>query len=280
MARRAVEIGAVIAAAMERGYRCHLGTFTVRHLASDPLARVWDAVATAWRAVISGKAWLTLKKRAAIAGWVRVVEVTHGLHGWHVHIHVLIISKGDLSAEWPALRARWARGAARAGMRAVDDAQDLRVVTGPADDALSAYFTKSVFAAEGLAREMTGSMDKQGRRGGRTPWQLLSDAMDDDTTAASLWRRWETGSWGRRQIGWSLGLRDLFALGEAESDEDIAQKEAGTPDDDVLFITASGWRRLADLDKIADVLTVTERQGLPGLKTFLGRLAVNFVPLD
>jgi hypothetical protein len=50
----------------------------------------WDVLGYAWAAVTSGSTWV--KDSAlfgGLLGWARVVEVTDGAHGWHVHVHAL-----------------------------------------------------------------------------------------------------------------------------------------------------------------------------------------------
>ena len=65
-----------------------------------------------------------------------------------------------------------------------------------------------------MAHEVTGGHRKEGRpRGGRTPMQLLADAVETyEESALARWWEWEAASDGRRQLTWSTGRRDLRAL--------------------------------------------------------------------
>src|SRR5690606_29800330 len=101
-----------------------LMTFTVRHNRQDLLNEVWDAVTAAWSSVTSGAKYQAEKTLFSIAGWCRVVEVTHGSSGWHVHIHCLITFTEPVSYDlmeelgW-RMFTRWQRSLGRRGFDAV-----------------------------------------------------------------------------------------------------------------------------------------------------------------
>ncbi|GLZ49224.1 hypothetical protein Acsp06_54090 [Actinomycetospora sp. NBRC 106375] len=110
----------------------------------------------------------------------------------------------------------------RKGFDASDDhGWDLRRVQ-LGDGDLAEYFTK-------IAHEVTGSHRKEGRRaGGRTPMQLLADAVDtyEKAALARCWE-WEQASERRRQLTWSTGAQDLrrpAELAAEASDEDVAAR--------------------------------------------------------
>ena len=73
-------------------------TLTVRHDETERLAHQLDRVQRAWRNLLRSKA----KERWA--GGIRVLEVTHGQHGWHAHLHLLCdcqwFPKGELAELW------------------------------------------------------------------------------------------------------------------------------------------------------------------------------------
>jgi len=103
--------------------------------------------------------------------------------------------------------ARWRAELYRRGFDASDEhGLDVRKVHVAGGD-LADYFTK-------IAHEVTGSHRKEGtRRGGRTPMQLLADAVET-YRVEDLERHWawERVSDGRRQLAWSRGSRDLRKL--------------------------------------------------------------------
>jgi hypothetical protein len=107
----------------------------------------------------------------------RVVEVTDGDNGWHLHDHALLCSAARSQRNsWPAGRGTHvlplASGVGTQGVHASGEhGWDLRHVQ-LEDRDLTDYFTK-------IAHEVTGShREVGGRRGGRTPMQLLADGGD------------------------------------------------------------------------------------------------------
>ncbi|OLM27934.1 hypothetical protein Ae717Ps2_6901 [Pseudonocardia sp. Ae717_Ps2] len=138
--------------------------------------------------------------------YVRGVEGTHtDLNGWHLHIHALLIFPTDVSAEIPALTCevytRWAAGLAKKGMSATaEHGIDVRVGNG-AVEKMGKYISK-------LAFETAGGRWKRGKRGSRTPFQILADAIDTGNERdVALWQEWEQGSHGMQQLVWSNGLQ-------------------------------------------------------------------------
>lgn len=199
--------------------------------------------------------------------WIRAVEVTYGDNGWHVHLHVLLflspvkIKKaraGGMTREvdsWPRLDAlsasmfgRWSDSLAASGMdRPIATlggqgiGRDIRWIQRGGGDALGNYFTKFQYDAATVAgMEVARGMQKKGRKAGRTPFELLASVVahldDADDSAAQKravrdlgrWYEWERGSKGRRQVTWSMGLRNLLRLGDEKSDEEIAADDKST----------------------------------------------------
>ena len=132
-------------------------------------------------------------------------EVTHGANGWHPHLHVLVLASGDLSGRksgFPRLRAKitcvpLARGPERQLCR----------ISGQSAAAAGDYVGKF-----GLAEELTLQGKKAGRRGGRTPWEILADACGGDGRSAKLWAEYARAFRGRRQWCGAGALRLASAL--------------------------------------------------------------------
>lgn len=264
--RRALEIGEVLGEAVRQGYGLGFVTFTVRHRRSDPLPDIWGAVAQGWRRVSTARMRAVDSGRV---GWVRVVEVTDGLHGWHVHVHAVVVldigtKAVDLDRLGDAMFRRWRRGVESAGFEALRQAQDWRFVTNSgASEALGEYLAKSVETADAgsLGLELTHTMPGRSRSGLKTwpVWRLLEDLeRDGEVIALARWREWEAASRGKRMIGWSRGLRDRFGFdAELASDEEIASEELGGIEDDVLRFTGEEWREVVSVrGRVAALLDV------------------------
>jgi hypothetical protein len=144
----------------------------------------WDFRSDAWARVTSGDAWQADQELfGGLLGWARVVEVTDGENGWHVHIHALICFGEQVSTELVAgsvgarMFARW-----RAARR----------------------WRSGLLLHQDRPRGQRVAPQGGPPLGGRTPMQLLADVVDTyEETAMARWWEWEKGSEGRRQLTWS-----------------------------------------------------------------------------
>lgn len=261
-ARRADELGTVIRKVLAEGGSASLVTLTMRHNRSDRLAACWDAAGYAWSRVTSGKKWMADQEAGGLLGWVRVVEVTHGAAGWHVHVHALLCWDRPVSLEWAEqigarMWQRWSNALERKGFESWADSggMDVRMASANADN-LGDYFTK-------LAREVTSSYAKEGHAGGRTPFQLLAEAVEGVADDIHRWWEFETASRDRRQLTWSRGGHDLRAwagLGRERTDQEIAEEEL--QGDDVLALPVETWEAIRRTPLAVQLLDVAERGGL------------------
>lgn len=281
MARRALEIGTVVAAATAEDMPVAFGTFTVRHNRRQPLATVWDGVAAGWKRVRTGKSWTTAVERFGIEGYCRVQEVTFGVNGWHPHVHSLFIGSGlnsDAEVErffMPTWK-RWAAGAQSVGLEApLPRGSEWHLVNGGhlSGTALGEYLSKGYDAAAAIGMEMTQTQSKvaQGVHKTRPTWELMQGAINGEVRPLRLWWEWEQASKGRRQIAWSRGVRERFGLVEVEkSDDEIAAEAIGTERDALVHITRDGWGQLVhEPALIPQVLEVAEQTGQAGLSKWL-----------
>lgn len=286
-AKRQAELEAALTNWTRAGNTVLFGTFTLRHHGGQRLTDLWAAISPAWGKVVGSSAYTGSKKelgdreRFGVAGWARLVEVKHGRHGWHPHIHALFFVRGQLDEDQVEdmrgrFFARWETALAKRGLSAVEFDEnprsptygqaigvDLRRVADAeyvADYfAKNGYRPKNISSTTAAAYEVTGSQSKQAGKGGRTPFQILADLVAtedelvDHTTGElldgfdqrradeALWWEWEEASRGKLQLTWSRGLRDLVALTEPE----LSDQEAAEADDlngeDVYLIGATDW---------------------------------------
>jgi hypothetical protein len=288
MARRALEIGGAVAAWQSRGGRCAFVTLTMRHHRGQRLSMLWDALSGAWNRVTGGKQWVNDRQRFGIAGWLRVVEVTQGRNGWHVHVHGVVFlepgpstladSAADVQALHGRLFGRWSRALQRRGLGApLAVGQDAHLVTGPADEYLARYFTKAVDGSHRLGLELTQTQSKATRSafGTASSWQLLD--LVEETGEVTGWEEWERASKGRRQLTWSKGLRELLGLRREKSDEEVAAEEVGSRDDDLVLITPAGWGLLCSAPgDLGELLDVTQAGGLSAARVYLDARGISY----
>ncbi len=299
-ARRQQEIEAAIAAWVVLGGKVALLTMTMRHRSGQRLKTLWDAYAAAWTASTSGAAWKADQaaygspfsrevKSGKRAGQtvldlriptIRVVEVTTGDNGWHVHVHALLflpshITDDSLGKVADGMFGRWSRSLVSRGLDAptMRHGVDSRLL-GEGAEALGDYFTKTVYGGRSASFEAARGDLKDAKGGNRTPFGVLRSLLlarsgevdptqlDVDQDEA-LWAEWERGSKGRRQIAWSPGLRAML-IPEVEelTDEEIAEEAPGG--DDVAEIDGPVFRQIVRHRADWQVLSAFARSNAEG----------------
>ena len=285
---RQVELLAAITEWTRRGGRIGFGTVTMRHYREHAIKALWDGLSAARQAMVTGRAWQAEQiehgrvmqrtiKRGKRAGQVvndfrvpivGVVEATHGVNGWHLHVHmVLFLGPDETAASFDLLGAqmfaRWRDSLGRSGLplpifNVSGRGKDFQLVEGDAAAALADYFTKGIyegaapgFALDGAAAakaqlrgvslEATRADMKDGSRGNRTPFGVLRGLVlvattgdlggrtpEDVAADEELWHDWERGSADRRQMTWTPGLREW--LGRCMPDEMTDEEAAAACD--------------------------------------------------
>ena len=273
-----------------------LVTFTMRHNKTQGLAGLWDALGDSWHLVASGDGWTvdqselgvmvpgTVYKSGKRKGQkradkiripiIRVVEVTYGVNGWHVHIHALLLLPSSATDESVAalgsrMYSRWVGGLRARGLDATEfRGVDARLLKGDPSLALGEYFTKATYSA---SHEVTGSGRKGSRMGGRTPFGILADIVDQERSIdaaredLALWHEYERASKGRRQIEWSNGLRALLLPVEElveVTDQELVDAAAGG--DEVAEIDGAVWRLITSRRFDYKLLRAFERSNRNG----------------
>lgn len=224
---------------------------------------LWDALSNAWNRLNSDRKIRALRAEHGWIGSIRRVEVTHGVNGWHVHAHVLEFWDAEVTEELlieheEACFEAWSSGLVRRGLAAPRRAvgTDLRLLdrANTAQDA-AAYVTARATSTETIALELTDAVGgKSAKLSNRTPWQLLSGAMQGDTADAALWREWEQGSKGRRALLRSTGVREAYPALTDEVDVDAADET----ESELLSLTEELWVTLLDHGSPAELLAAAE----------------------
>lgn len=287
LARRSLEIGAGLLSWERQGGRLVMGTLTMRHHRGHSLVQEWDALQESWHGMIRSRVWKKWLRRMGSPGLVRVVEVTYGDNGWHVHLHFVLLVAEDvdtgLVGEFTGwLFPKWHRALSAAGMPgALARGQDAHLVESvEAAVAVGEYLAKSTAygAAESLGRELMGTWSKaaRGEHGTEPAWRIAERfGWTGEVDLLSLWGEYERGSKGRRQATWTHGLRALLALGEEATDEQIAAEVVG--DEDLVQITADGWTAaLASGEPLCRILQAVEDGGTERLRDYLDRLGIAY----
>lgn len=288
-AQRREEVRRVCEGALDAGLSIGFGTLTLRHHRVDRLAALWDHLNAGWSYVTHHRKFREAAKAAGYVGMIRVVEVNWGANGWHVHIHFLVLCKGNAADLWAVIEELWLRAMTRRGMDALTDAQAFKVVTTDSVVEHAEYLAKGPDArwgaagvgpngptrrdpASSVAWEVTGQGTKRLRSalGTEPAWALLDLVVNDgDADALDLWHEYEKGSHGRRQLTWSQGLRDMFGVEEV-SDEEIAAEELSTRDDTLVLLDGEAWSAVVRTPAmLPQLLDAAEAGGRPAVIALL-----------
>jgi hypothetical protein len=276
-AGRQAEVAAALAVARLRGWEVLFLTLTMRHNRDHRLKRLWhEYLSKAWRATTSGsqREWKADKAEYGIEGYLRLVEVTHGESGWHVHAHVLLFCSPtlepltDLRVDELGTRMflRWRSALNVKGVRpSLRRGVDIRRVR--SDEVIAEYFAKNIYSRKGegsTAHDVTGSHAKDAKNGNRTPFGILRNLVDIGTGEVGpdferdleLWHTYETVSKGRRQLLWSQGLRAELGITAEKTDQEIVDEDAGG---EVLeWVTPSEWKYVTKRRMLARLLDAAE----------------------
>lgn len=277
LARRQDEISRAVDQWISDGGRVAMFTFTMKHARRDLLTVLWDALSSGWSAVTSGGAYAAEKvalgvattrvvasgKRAgmtvptSVLPWLRLVEVTHGNHGWHVHVHSLVFLPGDTTDDerddlYAAWWRRWRAGLSASGVDGSLQVNHAAWLTGKdVSTKVGAYFTKNTYSAGQVAGLEAARSDlKSGRFGNRSAFEVLRDLIaqpagpDAARRDAAIWAEYESASSGRRQMTWARGARDLFDLDVEQTDEELAAEELGSALDTIAEMSPAEWSRI------------------------------------
>jgi hypothetical protein len=265
---RADEIQQAISWAQMKKCSVSFVTLTMRHHQGVPFTELRETVSSAWRWAINGNRWKRDREAARVLGYVRSFEATHGAHGWHVHVHVLLIHDGEQTAGTSgrllaeSMFDRWERGLNRKGYTAIRDSGGLdhRVVQ-TVDAPMGKYLAKIATGAT-AAFEVGSTATKVGRSAGsRSPWEILRDALVElehdikDGASQRLWREWTKGTKYWKTIHWSQGLRDLVGAQDLSDEEIVDQVE---DHEVVAVISGDAYRELIRRRNRCDLLIVLE----------------------
>lgn len=253
--RRRTELRSGVERAEEKGGSVALVTWTFRHADGDSLGVALDRLQAARKHLRRSKGWRELVRRYGIVGTVRALEPTHGRNGWHPHVHELVVFSGaaplPVQVQLELLRL-WQASCRKVGL---GDPNGHGVQYDRADLSVAEYVAK--FGKDrdwGAESEVAKGVSKRGRRGSRTPVQLLEDAtFYGDDRAGALWQQYARAFKGRRQLAWSPGLREYLGLGVEQTDEEIA--EAATAEEEAFAVLyAEAWNRVLGNDARAELL--------------------------
>ena len=264
---RREEIDNALKMAEEQGLQPYFVTYTASHTREDALEANLADMKKAIRWMRMGGTWQKIKSDYGIVGYIDSWEITWGFsNGWHAHMHEVIFAKAgaDIKDLEKKIFERWDKSLSRLGLFA-SEKYGVKVVL--ADDDIASYLTKW-----SLKTEMTGSNFKSAKKNSFTPMGLLSLAEAGEKWAGKLYQEYARATKGKSAIRWSRGLRDLLELGNASSDQELADAEQGRKSRTLAVFPAQTWKEIQKTGRkgIIGELLVVAGMGKESLDVWLG----------
>lgn len=255
MARRAADLAAGIASWQAAGGHVYMVTFTLRHQRGQRLKFLLEAMNEALRKMHGSGAWPRLAARYDLAGTVTGREMTHGKNGWHPHIHSLFFTRKPLSNDALTvlegqLFHSWARQLSKFNL---DATKEYGINITAANDKASEYVTKCA-KTWSVSQEMVNQLAKEGRRGNRTPQELLVLYSKGDKRAGELYKEYADATRRKRPLFWSQGLwQEVFGSIPEKTDEEILSEQEATAEE-IIVLTHEQWSKIVRYRLRGDLL--------------------------
>lgn len=247
-------------------------TFTASHSQLEACETVLSDMTQAHRKFWANRFGRNLKDNFGIIGTVRGLEVTHGVNGWHVHFHTLVFFEGPLST-WDLTligkgsQEEWQKVCAKNG-RYASQKHGFKMTANR--ERIADYVAKNGKDESQwtLSHEVSKSVVKNAKKGGRTPNRLLFDYIRGDKQAGKLYQEYAMAFKGKSHLKWSKGLREILGLtAEEKTDEEVMNEYDGNAFV-MATLTKSVWVFILQNDLRAEVLNIASKGSQAELKRF------------
>lgn len=269
-----------------------MSTYTLRHKRGESLSEVLGDLLSAYRDMVKSSSWRALMDEYGLIGSIKALEVTYGEGGWHPHLHVISFvaaqTIGDLcnceqgtnylpdmnefssglqaqveSHFWiPALK-RYERTCERGiGLRVTCDSADVA--------GYLSKFGRDYEKAWTVEKEASKSMLKEGRRQGKTPFELLYDSLRGDSRAGALFVEYARAMEGKASLRWSPGLQSLSDVASLD-DWQAARTELDGEAIVLAAIPRDVWAQIVRDDRRAELLNIADHGDSDLMLAWLGQ---------
>ena len=243
--RRKSEIEGAMGVAEGLGLTVKMGTFTIPHGIGDDLADLFEAMLSAWRITSTSRAGKLLRKTLGLVGYIRVLETTDGVNGFHPHFHVLFFFDKECTDECvkSMFLPLWRNAVIKKGLGLISDIFGVQV---QGAEHAAAYVSKGSWS---IAHEMAKGNAKKSRTGGYSMMELLRKSADRCARSTKRFQIYAEAIHGKRHMYWSQGLKKLLAVPDL-SDEELAEKiQDGIHDTIFASLPDEDWNVLARFGK-------------------------------
>lgn len=269
-AKRSNEVSELVKAHTKAGQASYMATLTLEHGLGDSCEGLRKTVSWAWHQLLRSGAMRRLRDQYNIIGYVRSLEITHGKHGWHPHLHVLFLASNMTreaqTACGDAIFKRWQHVLQRRKYKACKVAFDFQRATNA--DKAAEYVAKW-----GAGTEIAKGSEKLGKAG-RSPWQLLDDFNAGDEWAGNLYSEYVEAFHGARHLTYAQKIREFYGLRQAADDEQLALDDDLPEFEDggeVYRIDLGLWGHIVKARLSAQVLSAADEGGAKAIDDLLIR---------
>lgn len=243
LSARAEEIAQLEEQAKNNGYELCMFTFTLPHSKRDALLELIQKLQSAYGYMHRMYAFKQimellgnhLQRDGKYVTWGRIksIEIMLGKHGWHPHLHVvMIVEKGaDVKSYSKKLSKLWLKSLQSVGVAKSSRAAEyvrkhgLTVTKNPDPR----YIAKEMQPS--IAKEMTAGFAKDGRDDDSiNPFQLLVKIVKNLENPKlfnrylRFWIEYVCATFQLKKLTWSPKLKGFFGIGE-KSDEEIIEEQ-------------------------------------------------------
>jgi len=255
-------------------------TFTYSHKKEDNLKELLTKQSKALAWFYRHRTYKNMRDKYHQDGRVRALEVNHGdVNGWQPHAHELWFIQVHLH-DYETIKREvfdlWSKACEKFGLGAPSEKHGVDIRGG--DDA-SNYIAK--FGLEdkkirkwGVEDELTKANSKKGRKGSRSPFELLDDYELGSEESGQLFVEYSKAFFRSRQLRWSKGLKAMFELEELTDEEIAVQK-----DDEAILLTeifGKDWDKALRVyprrDIRANILALGENGGADAIHRYISAL--------
>ncbi len=201
--------------------RAYMLTLTIRHAISHRLELTSHLIAEAWSEMFSGRRGQQMRKLLGMSHFVRALEPTYGENGWHPHLHCILLTDDELTADTEkAIHDRWAE------CLSIHAPQQARFQPNEKHGVKlrELYQSRDGRYVAKMFLELQSYATKEARNGNLTYWAVARRAADGDRRYVHVWEDAQHALFGRKQLTWSHGCRSFFSLPDL-ADEDILDED-------------------------------------------------------
>jgi hypothetical protein len=206
--------------------RAYMLTLTIKHAVCHQLKRTSKLVADAWTHMFAGREGQETRARLRLDHFVRALEPTYGLeHGWHPHLHCILLTDGELTADDLAyLQEQWADAVRKEGLDADGYHDEFQPNEAHGVKLRELFHSRDGRYVSKLFLELTSYETKEGKNGNLTWWRVAEKAADGDKHMIAVWQEAQDALFGRKQLTWSQKTADFFGI------KDLVEEDIDHPD--------------------------------------------------